>query len=252
MKKTLIKIMIITLIICTMFCNYTMAEGTDGVQFQLIPSADSAKPGDTIEVVFKATNNTKGIAELSGLLEYDENAFEKLDLEDTTNSFVKGSGWATPEFLENMLDVHTTNLEDVTGDQNIFTIKLKVKSDIKDGKYSVSITDLTTAGNENAKIERVSADINVKTAAVEPPVDNNNTTTNNTTTNSTVNNTTTNNTTNNTTENNTVTNNSSTNTGNVNELPYAGLNNVSLGVAVVVILLAAGTALYKYNKYKSL
>lgn len=261
MRKTLVKLMIIVLILGVALCNYSIAADTATAQLEFTGVSNSYNKGSEIQIPLKIKNITgTGFAAIGADYEYNSNIFENV-------SFQQETGWETPVDYEGHFDVYTSSLENVTTDQNVLTLKANIKSNAANGTYQIKLTNVELAGDASYEISEVVATIvvNNSTTPTNNTVNNttvnntvvNNTVTNNVVNNAVVNNTVTNNVVNNTVVNNTVRNNTVNNTNVTNNainsiIPYVGMNTPMFGVGIVVLIIAAGTAIYKYNKYKSL
>lgn len=296
MKKTSLKIIIISLIMCLVFCGYSTADNTQSTtgtcKITLNTQTSTYNPGDEIEILVKISDiNTSGngVDSFKGFLHFDNRAFEFL----TYNGYDKRNNSDIDWLVDSTMDDDEIANEDNSGvllmayridgsddtrsgptksNGNIMRIYLQVKDSAPNGNYEISMENIELDGeNETTHeitdylvVNKAKKDITIGTPTPTPANNTvNNTTTNNVVVNNTTvnnivtNNTVTNNVVNNTVVNNTVKNNTVNNT-NVNNnvinsiIPYVGMNTPIFGLGIVVMIIAAGTAIYKYNKYKSL
>lgn len=299
MRKTFLKIILISLIMSLAFSGYATAENatppTGTCNITLTTNQETYNKGDEIEILVSVSNITttgNGVDGFQGYLHFNNAAFEFVDYEGYSARYAPdldwvcdGGEWMDADEKTNEGDAgiclmaYRINGTDeskngpTTEDGNIMKIYMRVKDTAPDGNYEISLQDVELDGeNETTHIitdylvvSKAKKDVKIGNGGTTPTNNTvNNTTTNNTVVNNTVtnntvaNNTVTNNTVvNNTVVNNTVRNNTVNNT-NVNNnvlntiLPYVGMNTPMFGIGIVVMLIAAGTALYKYRKYKSL
>lgn len=300
MRKTFLKIILISLIMCLAFSGYATAENatppTGTCNITLTTDKETYNKGDRIVITVSVSDietTGNGVDGFQGYLHFNNTAFQFLDY--VGNSAVDhpdldwicdGGQYIDADEKTNEddagiclmayridLDEEDGNMGPTKEDGKIMQIYMKVKDTAPDGNYEISLQDIELSGeNETTHIitdylvvSKAKKDVKIGNGGTTPTNNTvNNTTTNNTVVNNTVtNNTVTNNTvTNNTVVNNTVVNNTvrnnTVNNTNVNNnvlntiLPYVGMNTPMFGIGIVVMLIAAGTALYKYRKYKSL
>lgn len=304
MRKTFLKIILISLIMCLTFSGYSTAENatppTGTCNITLTTAKGTYNKGDEIEILVKVSNITttgNGVDSFQGYLHFNNTAFEFVDYEGYSSRYAPDLDWicdggqwmdADEKTNENdsgvLLMAYRIDGSDDTrsgptkSNGNIMRIYMKVKDTAPDGNYEISMQNIELDGeNESTHIvtdylyvSKAKKDVTIGNGGTTPTNNTvNNTTTNNTVVNNTVknnvvnntvvNNTVTNNTVkNNTVVNNTVKNNTVNNTTNVTNnvinsiIPYVGMNTPMFGVGIVIMLIAAGTAIYKYRKYKSL
>ena len=119
--------------------------------FGMTTTAFAAKAGDTVEVAITVSGNP-GFGCYTVDLSYDETALELIELSNAGCLSSKNS-----VFLSNVDDAcasfFVTDLNNVTGDGNLFIATFKVKNDAKDGETYVTASfepnSLANANNED-------------------------------------------------------------------------------------------------------
>ena len=157
MKKTLIKLIVLILVMCIGICNYSIAAG-DNCELEVITPQETYKPGDEVRLVLKVKNITTsstGVALYQGTLTFDSNAFEFLELAGKDNRNNKDIDWiidpVTDEEIQNaaqglVITAYTSTYEDSKSDANIVAIYLRVKDNVQDGNYNVNFEGNELAG----------------------------------------------------------------------------------------------------------
>lgn len=261
-KKSIILLLITTIILGI---NFTV-KAAEGDSYSLKVSADktTAKAGDTITISLKLDNikiesGEKGLGSYEGSLIYDTKIFESVKMAGNDD-------WDTPFQNEGRFTAVRSDGKCVSEAQEIATIKLKVKSDAKEGETTIEIKEFS-ASNAVENIKTADSNIKVKIEK-EDTTDKNNTTNGDNTTGNKENTTNENNTTTgentstgdkkenniknttiNTKQNTTVTQkkniqNQSTAT---ERLPKAGLS-TTLGVFIVISVISGICGYVKYKK----
>lgn len=127
-------------------CKLTLnAEGSDVI------------PGTTIDVILKVSdiNAGDGIAMISGFVEYDETAFEKIE-------YIPCSNWGKSE-VENYIYINTESLEVTKENQDVLKLTLTTKEDVADGTYKVLFKNIeVTTNNDIFTVEDIEVNINIK------------------------------------------------------------------------------------------
>lgn len=258
-KKSIILLLITTIILGISF----KVKATEGDSYSLKMSADktTVKVGETITISLKLDNikiesGEKGLGSYEGSLIYDTKIFESIKMAGNDD-------WDTPFQNEGRFTAARVDGECVSEAQEIATIKLKVKSDAKEGETTIEIKDFS-ASNATENIKTADSNIKVKIEK-EDTTDKNNTTNGD---NTTGNNNTTGDKNNTTNENNTTTG-GNTSTGDKKEnnikntttqkkniqnqstatqrLPKAGLS-TTLGVFIVISVISGICGYVKYKK----
>ena len=155
MKKLISILITMTLIIAIGILN-VYAENNYDCDIVFTPSTETVEPGKTIEITVSAKNINAGggITGISAVISYDTEVFEEIDPEDSTKNFVKTANWDTPKFFGTTVSTNVSSLMGKTTDQDMFKIKLTVKSDAKDGKYDVTLSSIVFATDDYTPINK--------------------------------------------------------------------------------------------------
>lgn len=169
-KKSIILLLITTIILGISF----KVKAAEGDSYSLKMSADKTKvkAGETITISLKLDNikiesGEKGIGSYEGSLIYDTKIFESVKMAGNDD-------WDTPFQNEGRFTAARSDGECVSEAQEIATIKLKVKSDAKEGETTIEIKDFS-ASNAVENIKTADSNIKVKIEK-EDTGDKNNTT----------------------------------------------------------------------------
>ncbi len=161
--KKILKITTIIMIILSMgvLSSYAADYSCDIVFTQ---SKETVKPGETIEITVSADsiNAGDGITGISAVLDYSTDVFEEMELLKTTD-------WDAPVLIGTTVSTNVSSLEGKTTKQDMFKIKLKVKSGVANGKYDVSLKNIDIGTDDYTSIKK-----DVATAKVEVKADNEN------------------------------------------------------------------------------
>lgn len=175
MKKKIIGMLIIILIIMI----GTSVQAVDNTfKASVNPTSKVLKSGEEIEITISVSDinmGDNGINTLEGTIEYDKNIFETV----TSNNIKSLNNWTTTFNDENSTlngKFLAVNLASgIKEDMNIFSVKLKVKSNATNGTTQIKFKDITS----NNSIDL----INVGTKAVDITIKSNQTVAGNNNTN---------------------------------------------------------------------
>ncbi|MBR6034412.1 MAG: hypothetical protein IKP28_06845 [Clostridia bacterium] len=225
MKKKLY----VTIILIIVLTALSLGNSFAASPFALKITADktTVKQGDTVKLTVSLSNVTveDGIGALTGVMKYDTEVFEKIELDETgmAEEIENAKGWESINYNDGSQSaadagIFLTNTSSGMGvkkDAPVMYVTLKVRSTAKDGNTTITLSNIV-GSDSNQDLEAQNTSINIKIGSGKTEGNNttNDTTKNNTTTNNdtTKNNTTTNNDTtkNNTTKNNDTTKNDAT------------------------------------------
>lgn len=154
MKKIITIITIMIMILSVGVLNAYAAYDCDVV---LTLAKEKYEPGDTIEITVSAQNINAGdgITGISTVIEPDSNAFENMEL-------IKTDNWDAPSTTGTTVSTNVTSLEGQTTNQDMFKIKLTVKSDIADGEYDVTLKSIVFATDDYTAIEKEDKTVKIK------------------------------------------------------------------------------------------
>ena len=131
---------------------------TNACKIKLVPKSTTVEPGETIDINIKMSDitATDGLAAYSAKVTFDTEAF--------TYSKISGSGeWETPIYNEGNIVATVTSGNGQKENQTIGVLTLKVKSDAKEGKYKVAISDIEVSDGINTfEVSAVEKEITVK------------------------------------------------------------------------------------------
>lgn len=227
--KSLITICIIAMIV--IMNTVVLAADTNYSAGILLTSNSKLKEGETvtINVNLSDVNAGAGIDALTAEIEYDTNVFEEL----STSSFTSSTNW-TPTFAASTNKMTALKNNKVTAAETMFTITLKVKSEISVDSTTITLKDIVVSGGIVANGGTGDIQVNNASVTINKEKDSTSTTT---PTNNTVNNTT------NIITNTTIKDNTITNTA---TLPKTGIEKYgTIAIVVVAIIGIFSYALYK-------
>lgn len=140
------KIFIASITLLLISCPIIKAKGDDTYKIELNSSDNILKQGDSIDITLSVKeidiqSGEKGIGAYEGKIEYDEEAFELVEIKANEN-------WDKPienegKFISVKSDGICTNEEQV-----IATIILKVKDNVKSGNEIIEIKDFRASNGE--------------------------------------------------------------------------------------------------------
>lgn len=227
-KKYIISILLI--VISVIFNTITYAADSS-CKLSLNVGKNEVAPGTTVDVTLKISDISAGdgIVMVSGLVEYDETAFEKIEYTACTN-------WEKTA-TENYIYMNTASLEATKENQDVLKLTLTTKGDVADGTYKVSFKniDITTDDGvftvgdieANVSVKKQSNDENQGGNKDENQMVNKN-------------------------ENKVVTvNNTKPSNTNTTILPKTGLTTY-LGIIIVIAVIIGIACYVKYKKYSSI
>ena len=143
-KSKILTILLMIVLLLTLVAG-TVNAASAGV---ILTSNSKLKAGETVtvDINLSALEAEGGISGIQAKVNYDKDVFETL----TTSSFTSANGW-TAKYSDNSGIL--TGLKDtkVTSPEKIFTITLKVKSDITVNSATITLEDIKVSGGaENA------------------------------------------------------------------------------------------------------
>ena len=100
----------------------------------------------TINVMMKNIRNNVGIGAILAKLEYDKNVFAQVK----QDNFTAGEGWDAPVYnseneKEGRLFTMTETAENMTSDNSIYTIKMKVLDNVTAQNTNIKLTEISTS-----------------------------------------------------------------------------------------------------------
>ena len=123
-----------------------------------IDSKDSINKNETLEVLLNISNidTHEGISAINGMIEYDNEVFEDVKYEKT-------SEWKNFYELNNVLFFVTEHMEENFRDSTLLKIKLKVKENAKTGETLIKFSKIEVVGESNSlrNIDDVEKKINI-------------------------------------------------------------------------------------------
>lgn len=165
MLKTLfLKIFLIFLVVSTIFISEAYAS--DNIcSLSLTPSNEYLHAGDEFNIILSVNDISidTGIAALDGILEYNQDIFEQISFQPSTN-------WNKNDIINNHISIMTSSLEANNNSQNIFKVTFKVKDSATEGTYDIKFNKIDISDN-NANTYEISNDV-LSTITVIDPSDN--------------------------------------------------------------------------------
>ncbi len=164
-KKYIVSILII--VISIIFNNIAYAAD-DSCKLLLNVGKSEVEPGMTVDVTLRVSdiNAGTGVVMISGLVEYDETAFEKIEYTACTN-------WQKT-VTENYINMNTESLEATKEDQDVLKLTLTTKGTIKDGTYKVSLKKIEVTTDTDAfTLGDIEANVNIKKQSKDDSQDGN-------------------------------------------------------------------------------
>ncbi len=118
----------------------------------IVPSTETIGAGEdlAVEVRMKNVRSEEGIGAILAKLVYDKSVFEQI----TKENFVEGEEWDAPEYNsqnenEGKLFTLTKTGENMTTENVIFTINMKVLPNAQPGNTTIKLTGIGTSDGEN-------------------------------------------------------------------------------------------------------
>lgn len=141
MKKSIIISIIFIIVIIG---NLSFSFGNSEICKILINTTDNIKRNETLELLLDISDidSNEGVSSINGLLEYDDEVFEDVKYE-------KSSEWSNFYELNNVLFIVTNNMEERYENSNLLKIKLKVKENAKLGKTAIKFSKIEILGSSN-------------------------------------------------------------------------------------------------------
>lgn len=160
--KKILKVIFLSIAICTI----SVVSYADKEDFTVKMKSKERKyfPGDKVEIVVSIENiNTdEGIAACSAILDYDEEIFEDVEVQQIDE-------WDKPTLMDNMIQITRMDMMNSKENQNIAVISLKIKEDVsvKNAVIGLSKFDATDG---NKTIRNTGAYANIKIVPNESSV----------------------------------------------------------------------------------
>ena len=143
--KTIYKILTIFVIIVFIFLlNKTYATQTQenfNITIKDIIKEDNGKREVVIHTYINEIKIEKGIIVYQAKINYDENIFEKIEIEETDI-------WNKPILKNNKLIGYTKNGKATNKAGELFTLKLTVKENVKDIETNINIEEIEVANTK--------------------------------------------------------------------------------------------------------
>ena len=178
MKKSLIgtSIFLGTCITCTTIFAAMSAE------VSLSASKQTVKPGEEVIVhlsVKDIQDTSKGINAIEGVLEYDSSVFSAVEQNDSSTDFTSSNSWDSPVYYDATGKFVTSKATYVTADEEIMTVKLKVKETAEDGETTVKVKNVKVSNTDEIYELSTGAEVKINIAKEtlqngENPTDNEN------------------------------------------------------------------------------
>ena len=118
----------------------------------IVPSTETIGAGEdlAVEVRMKNVRSEEGIGAILAKLVYDKSVFEQI----TKENFVEGEEWDAPEYNsqnenEGKLFTLTKTGENMTTENVIFTINMKVLPNAQTGNTTIKLSGIGTTDGEN-------------------------------------------------------------------------------------------------------
>lgn len=153
-KKYIFSILIMVI---TIMLNNIVYASDNSCNISLNIGKNEVEPGSTLDVTLRVSdiNAGTGIVMISGLIEYDEAAFEKIEYTECTN-------WQKT-ITENYINMNTVSLEATKEEQNVLKLTLTTKEKITDGTYKVSLKKVEVTTDTDAfSLGDIEAKVNIK------------------------------------------------------------------------------------------
>lgn len=148
MKKAIVSILIMILVFGVgMVSSYADEEYSCDVE--LNPSKETVKPGEEFIVKVRAENINAGegiVGAKASFIEEENNDFELVEL-------VKESDWGDLTMTASMIVAARDGTLPSSEDQDMFSLKLKVKDGTEDGEYTIKLSDVNICTNDLENID---------------------------------------------------------------------------------------------------
>ena len=168
MKKAIVSILIMILVFGVgMVSSYADEEYSCDVE--LNPSKETVKPGEEFIVKVRAKNINAGegiVGAKASFIEEENNEFELVEL-------VKEQDWGDLTMTASMIVAARDGTLPSSEDQDMFSLKLKVKDGTEDGEYTIKLSDVNicTDDLENIDLGEITKTIAVKANGEEEKKD---------------------------------------------------------------------------------
>ena len=168
MKKAIVSILIMILVFGVgMVSSYADEEYSCDVE--LNPSKETVKPGEEFIVKVRAKNINAGegiVGAKASFIEEENTDFELLEL-------VKEQDWGDLTRTASMIVAARDGTLPSSEDQDMFSLKLKVKDGTEDGEYTIKLSDVNicTDDLENIDLGEVTKTIEVKASGEDESKD---------------------------------------------------------------------------------
>lgn len=163
MKVKFLSVMLIVLVMVSLMPSFVKAAN-NSFKAVVTPTTAELKANDEIVITLQVKEinmGENGINTVEGTLEYDKEIFEEVKSSSIQNlgswntTYNDEEGSSNGKFL-------AMNLSNVKEDSNVFSVKLKIKSDVKETKETIvkfkgitsnDGTDLVNVGDKTVKIK---------------------------------------------------------------------------------------------------
>lgn len=160
MKK---KILLITILLFTLMCLVTNVKAASSFKAETKATTNTLKPGEEVTITLSVSDinmGTDGINVIEGKINYDRDIFEEIEVADIQTY----NGWTTTyndeESLSNGKFLSVNLSKGIKADNEIISVKFKVKEDIKE-KTNTQIALENVTSNDGIDL------INVGTKTVD-------------------------------------------------------------------------------------
>ena len=149
---------LVTLIIsaiCIILLNVSLVYAEGNASIVLEKEDQYFKTGESteIKVLIKGLSEAENVVTVNATINYDTNVFDNI-------SISKSNDWGELENVNNMINISTTDLETITSDSVICTIKLNTKQEVTVDSTNIRLEniqicddDYNVTNLENANIQ---------------------------------------------------------------------------------------------------
>ena len=153
------KVAIVLIISLALIIGIVAVQANSSIKNKAVISNSNLKPGEETTITIELEEADKEINVYKATLEYDKSIFEEVD----QSNFVEQNNWENLMHNKNTGEFIAINKKEITKNENVVQITLKVKNDVSTTKTNINIKDVVvSAGIKDIKLDPINIEISIQ------------------------------------------------------------------------------------------
>ena len=153
------KVAIVLIISLALIIGIVAVQANSSIKNKAVISNSNLKPGEETTITIELEEADKEINVYKATLEYDKSIFEEVD----QSNFVEQNNWENLMHNKNTGEFIAINKKEITKNENVVQITLKVKNDVSTTKTNINIKDVVvSAGIIDIKLDPINIEISIQ------------------------------------------------------------------------------------------